>query len=97
VDTAPASAVGFSPTEARIRRFLGEQHRVSRAPLAATAVGFAFVLTLLVGATVSGHHAVAREGPAICRAERIQCERVRYSPVPLVCITTSDGTECLVP
>lgn len=97
IEPAPGFSVGFSPTEARIRRFLGEPHHTSRVPLAATAIGFVIGLSALFGGFRFGHRAEARVDGTMCRAERIRCERLLTPHVPVACTSTPGGTVCLVP
>lgn len=94
VEPSPVYAAGFSPTEARIRRFLGRTHTLPRRRFAATVMGFGVMLVVLTVGLVNGQRAAARETHAMCRIESMLCARPAPAPAG-VCISTASGTVCL--
>lgn len=93
IEAVPGSVAAFSPTEARVRRFLGRPYGQSRKPLFAAALGFLAVASILTGTLLGARRVTAREAamcpfvaPAICRM-----------PLSVVCFSTPTGTACLVP
>lgn len=95
VEPAPRGAAGFSPTEARIQRFLGNEHGSSRRRFAAPLLGFGVALVLLAVAMVGSHRAAAHEAESMCRIEARLCAGPAPAPVVPVCISTLSGTVCL--
>jgi Zn-dependent protease with chaperone function len=94
VEPSPVYAAGFSPTEARIRRFLGHTHALPRRRFAAALIGFGVTLVLLAVGSVNGQRAAARETHAMCRIESVLCARPT-PPSAGVCVSTASGTVCL--
>ncbi len=100
LDAAPDGAASFSPTEARVRRFLGHPYATSRAPLVWMAIGLVAVLSVLLGSSLGTRRAVAREtlwcvaGPVSCRGAAILKSQNSRSTAGVLCRSTADGTVC---